>query len=174
MKPNASRVDLLFAKLSVRYGDAFLRQWSGADPELVKADWTEVLDGFSDAAIGYALRYLPTQPPNANTFREICRRAPEPEQARIAGPTVRADPTRVRQLIATVTEAKRDGLTSAERVAARLRQIEAANGGVLSEAQRHVLNACERHCAPLALMADQFEPVPQHVWPPGMQAEAKA
>ena len=62
----------------------------------------------------------------------------------------------------------------AERVAARLRQIEAANGGVLSEAQRHVLNACERHCAPLALMADQFEPVPQHVWPPGMQAEAKA
>jgi len=174
MRPNASRVDQLFAKLSVRYGDAFLRQWSGADPEIVKADWAEVLDGFSDSAIHYALRYLPTQPPNANAFREICRRAPEHEQARIAGPTVRPDPARVRQLIASVTEAKRDGFTPAERVAARLREIEAANGGVLSEAQRHMLNACERHCAPLALAGDQFKAVPQDVWPPGMKADAIA
>ena len=174
MQPNASRIDRLFAKLSVRYGDAFLRQWSGAAPELVKADWAEVLDGVDDRAIAYALRYLPASPPNAIAFREICRRAPEPEQARIAGPTVRADPARVRQLIAGLIEAKRDGVTPAERVAARLRQIEAANGGELSEAQRHMLNACERHCAPLALMADQFKPVPQHVWPPGMQADADA
>lgn len=174
MPLHASLVERLFEKLTVRYGTAFMRQYADLEPAAVKADWAEVLEGFDRAALSYALRYLPTQPPNANAFREICRRAPEPERARIAGPTVRADPARVRQLIATVTEAKRDGLTSAERVAARLRQIEAANGGVLSEAQRHVLNACERHCAPLALMADQFEPVPQHVWPPGMQAEAKA
>ena len=174
MQPNASRIDRLFAKLSVRYGDAFLRQWSGGNPELVKADWAEVLDGVDDRSIVYALRYLPASPPNAIAFREICRRAPEPEQARIAGPTVRPDPARVRQLIASVSEAKRDGLTAAERIAARLRQIEAANGGVLSVAQRHMLDACERHCAPLALGADQFEPVPLHVWPPGMQADATA
>lgn len=174
MQSNASRIDWLFAKLSVRYGDAFLRQWSGAAPQVVKADWAEVLEGFDDRSIGYALRYLPATPPNAIAFREICRRAPEPEQARIAGPTVRADLARVRELIASVIDAKRDGVTPAERVAARLRQIEAANGGVLSEAQRHMLNACERHCAPLALMADQFEPVPQHVWPPGMQADVGA
>ena len=49
-----------------------------------------------------------------------------------------------------------------------------ANGGVLSVAQRHMLDACVRHCAPLALGADQFEPVPLHVWPPGMQADATA
>lgn len=171
---HASRIEFVFGRLSIRYGRAFFDQWPNADLAVVKADWAEVLDGFSDSAISYALRYLPASPPNAIAFREICRRAPEPEQARIAGPTVRADPARVRQLIASVTDAKRDGFTPAERVAARLREIEAANGGVLSEAQRHMLNACERHCAPLALAGDQFKAVPQDVWPPGMKADAIA
>jgi hypothetical protein len=35
-------------------------------------------------------------------------------------------------------------------------------------------DAGERHCAPLALAADQFDPVRRHVWPPGMQADADA
>lgn len=174
MSLHASLVERLFEKLTVRYGAAFTRQYADLNIDAVKADWAEVLEGFDRAALAYAVRYLPVSPPNAIAFREICRRAPEPEQARIAGPTVRPDPARVRELIASVTEAKRDGLMPAERVAARLRQIEAANGGVLSDAQRHMLNACERHCAPLALMADQFEQVPRHVWPPGMQADVGA
>lgn len=174
MPLHASLVERLFARLTVRYGSAFTRQYADLDIDAVKADWADVLEGFDRAALAYAVQYLPASPPNAIAFREICRRAPEPEQARIAGPTVRPDPARVRQLIASVTDAKRDNLTPAERVAERLRQIEAANGGVLSVAQRHMLDACERHCAPLALGADQFEPVPLHVWPPGMQADATA
>ena len=87
MPLHASLVERLFEKLTVRYGTAFMRQYADLEPAAVKADWAEVLEGFDRAALSYALRYLPTQPPNANAFREICRRAPEHEQARIAGPT---------------------------------------------------------------------------------------
>ena len=51
-------VDHLFAKLSVRWGAAFMRQWPDTDPALVKADWSEVLDGCGGDSIAYALRYL--------------------------------------------------------------------------------------------------------------------
>jgi hypothetical protein len=73
----ASWVDALFAKLTVRYGLAFMRQWPDADPDLIKADWAEVLDGVSGDAIAYALAYLPVTPVTALQFREICRKRPE-------------------------------------------------------------------------------------------------
>jgi hypothetical protein len=65
MPLQASWVDNLFARLTVRYGAAFLRQWPDADLAVVKADWADVLDGCRGESIGYALRYLPNTPPNA-------------------------------------------------------------------------------------------------------------
>ena len=41
----SSCVDHLFARLTVRYGAAFLRQWPDTDLAVVKADWADVLDG---------------------------------------------------------------------------------------------------------------------------------
>jgi len=75
------------AKLTVRYGEAFMRQYADAEPAIVKADWAEVLDGFRGEDIGYALRYLPSErPPNAMQFRGICRRAPAATQAQLPAP----------------------------------------------------------------------------------------
>lgn len=34
-------VEHLFARLAVRYGGAFLRQYGDADPALVQADWAD-------------------------------------------------------------------------------------------------------------------------------------
>lgn len=72
-------LDSLFAKLTVRWGGAFLRQWPDTDIEFVKADWAEVLEGFKREDLLYALKYLPILPLNALQFREICRRAPRTE-----------------------------------------------------------------------------------------------
>ena len=41
-------VDSLFERLSVRYGEAFLRQYAGLDMAKVKADWAQCLGLFAD------------------------------------------------------------------------------------------------------------------------------
>ncbi len=66
-------VDTLFARLSLRYGVAFLRQYGDADPAAVKADWAAALDGLSGDAIKGGLERLPAdKPPNALQFRRLC------------------------------------------------------------------------------------------------------
>lgn len=136
MALKASWVEHLFGRLTLRYGAAFLRQWPDADPELVKADWAEVLDGTSGRALRYALRYLPERPPNAIQFRDICRRAPAPDVVAIAAPVERADPERV---TAIVSRAMRPaGLpqeSPADRCARNILRIAAERGGRLSPPQ---------------------------------------
>lgn len=98
-------VDHLFAKLTVRYGSAFMRQWPGADIEFVKSDWADVLDGTSAESIAYALQYLPSErPPNAMQFRDLCRRAPAGKPA-LPPPSVRADDSVVAAAVATASSA---------------------------------------------------------------------
>lgn len=98
-------VDHLFAKLTVRYGSAFQRQWPDADIEFVKADWADVLDGTSAESIAYALQYLPTErAPNAMQFRDLCRRAPARTPA-LPPPDVRADDRVVAAAVATASSA---------------------------------------------------------------------
>lgn len=92
-------VDALFQRLTVAYGDRFLTQWSGQQPEVVKAHWGAVLTGVTSGGIAYALGHLPPDlPPNAMQFERLCRSrpssTPRPTQA-IAGPPV--DPERVRR-----------------------------------------------------------------------------
>lgn len=75
-------VERIFAKLAVRYGEAFMRQYGGLDVAAVKADWAEELDGFDGESLAYGLRFLPSdRPPNVLQFRDQCRRAPPKQQA---------------------------------------------------------------------------------------------
>lgn len=81
-----SWVDRIFDKLSVRYGQAFLRKWDGLDMKVVKADWAEELAGFSEHgnSIAWALQNLPAEkPPNVGEFRAIANRAPAPNVPRL-------------------------------------------------------------------------------------------
>jgi hypothetical protein len=72
-------LDSLFARLSVRYGAAWMRQWDGVDIAAVKADWAEELAGFerNPEAIRHAIRSLPIdRPPTVGQFVALCRTAP--------------------------------------------------------------------------------------------------
>lgn len=86
-------VDRLFAKLAVRYGVAFTRQYEGLDIAAVKEDWADVLAGFDGESIAYALRYLPAEkPPTAMQFRDLCRRAPRREDPALPAPKTEPSP----------------------------------------------------------------------------------
>lgn len=135
-------VEHLFAKLSVRYGVAFLRQYGDADPALVRADWAEVLDGTSGTSLSYALRYLPSTPPHALQFRDMCRRAPAPEAPRIAHEATPADHARVLAIVGQLTRpAASAHLSPAQQCAAHILRIAADRGGKLSPPQRQQLQA---------------------------------
>jgi hypothetical protein len=92
-------IDALFARLTVRYGSAFLNRWTsvGVDLDLVKADWAQELAGFNQwpEAIKYALEHLDAEkPPTAQQFRAIALKAPRPDRPALPEPL--ADPDRVK------------------------------------------------------------------------------
>ncbi len=139
MPLQTSWVDHLFAKLTVRYGAAFLRQWPDADPALVKADWSEVLDGVRGDSLSYALRFLPVKPPNAIEFRELCRKAPVPQQLQLPAPAPQADPERVQRIMARLRRVDTD--SPADKCARSIVRIVSERGGRISLAQRYQLQA---------------------------------
>jgi hypothetical protein len=101
----ASWVEALFAKLTVRYGVAFGQQYRDLDIGIVKADWADVLDGVQSDSIRYALQYLPERPPNAMSFRNLCRSAPATTAPALPAPAEPADPARVQAAIERATAA---------------------------------------------------------------------
>ncbi len=95
----ADWVERIFDRLSVRYGVAFTRQWEGLDPNAVKADWAEVLSGFTADDIAYAIQHLPVdRPPTVGQFRDLCRLSPRSETLRLEAPAPKADPDTVQKL----------------------------------------------------------------------------
>jgi hypothetical protein len=73
---HTSWIDRIFARLSVRYGSAFLRKYEGIDADAVKQDWAFVLADYKDRPepLVYALNNLPdAHPPTATEFRAIAR-----------------------------------------------------------------------------------------------------
>ena len=59
-------VDRIFDKLTLTYGQAFLRRWQDIDMGAVKSDWAHELAGFAQhpRAIAWALDNLyPEKPP---------------------------------------------------------------------------------------------------------------
>lgn len=98
-------VGMIFDKLAVRYGAAWLRQWDGVRVELVKADWEEELSGFARnwEPLRYALRNLPERCPTVGEFRAIANRCPSPQFERLPAPA--ADPSVVAQATAQLERA---------------------------------------------------------------------
>lgn len=79
-------VDRIFDKLSLTYGQTFLRRWQDIDMNAVKSDWSHELSGFDKhpKAIAWALQNLPPDhPPTVLEFRAIARKAPDEEAPRI-------------------------------------------------------------------------------------------
>jgi hypothetical protein len=140
-----SWIDELFTRLHLRYGATFMRQYDGLDTDAVKADWANTLDGFVGADIRYALDYLPDRfPPNAQEFRNLCRRSP-PEVAQVL-PAPEADPKVVRMVmeaIRSAPEAPKRSL-AAQCIDNIIRRHGEAPKSV---AARDMLAACKRHLA---------------------------
>ncbi len=93
-------IDAIFAKLAVRYGAVWLRQWDGVDMNLVKSDWGSELSGFASnlEPLRYALRNLPERCPNVGQFRAIANCCPAPAVALLEAPA--ANPVKVAQAMA--------------------------------------------------------------------------
>lgn len=94
-------IDRIFDKLTLTYGQAFLRRWTDLDLNAVKSDWAHELSGFEQhpKAIAWALQNLPVDtPPTVLQFKFLARRAPPDELPRLEAP--RADPVRVAEELA--------------------------------------------------------------------------
>lgn len=91
-------VDSLFARMTVRYGSAWLNVWEGIAIDAVKADWASELAGVSANAISYALVNLPLdKPPTLGQFKALCIRAPVYTAPALKAPL--ADPQRVAEIV---------------------------------------------------------------------------
>lgn len=80
-------VTKIFDKLTLVYGRAFRARWDGLAIEDVKADWAQELSGFAENpdAIAYALKHIPAdKPPTVLQFKDLCRKAPPKEFAKLA------------------------------------------------------------------------------------------
>lgn len=89
-------VDRIFEKLTLTYGQSFLRRWADIDIGAVKADWAHELSGFErhPKAIAWALQNMPTdKPPTVLEFKFLARRAPPEDLPRLEAP--KASPERV-------------------------------------------------------------------------------
>jgi hypothetical protein len=131
-----ARIELVFARLLVRYGAAWRGKWAGVEPAAVLADWHSQLAGFPDSALLYALDNLPMDfPPTVGQFREVCLRAPAPRLPALPEP--KADPAR----LAGELRRMRD-LTKNRKPSAWMLDLEdrARRGERLSYAQRQFLD----------------------------------
>ena len=72
-------VEAIFAKLTLVYGQQFLRRWQDLDMQAVKDDWSHELHGLdaNPKRIAYALQNLPVdKPPTVLEFRAIAWKMP--------------------------------------------------------------------------------------------------
>lgn len=117
--------DRIFDKLTLVYGQSFLRRWADIDINAVKSDWAHELAGFAQhpRAIAYALEHLPAErPPTVLEFRAVARKCPADETQRLPAP--KADPERVARELAKLapirqTEQKASRTEWAHRIIAK-------------------------------------------------------
>lgn len=117
-------VNRIFDKLTLTYGQPFLRRWVDLDLDAVKADWAHELAGFEahPESIAWALQNLPTdRPPTVLEFRAMARKAPPKVLPALEAP--KADPERVAAELSKLAPALKpkddDGKNWARRIVAR-------------------------------------------------------
>ena len=100
MSLSTEAVDRIFIRMTATYGTEFHARYAGVPVNDVKAVWSHELAGFDGRlkSIAWALENLPERCPNAIEFRNLCRRAPEPEAPRLPEP--QADQQRVAEELA--------------------------------------------------------------------------
>lgn len=93
-------VDRLFDRLTATYGRQFLNMYEGMNSNAIKTIWAHELGGYTQRMgdIAWALENLPERAPNAIEFRNLCRKAPTPDNIPLPAPP--ADPGRVRAELA--------------------------------------------------------------------------
>lgn len=166
MPLKSEAIDWIFAKMTVRYGAAWIAKWNGIPMEAVGKDWAAELGNTSRDSIVYALGYLPLDfPPTVLQFREICRRAPnrDAQQAQLNAPV--ADPKRVSELLA-----KAQAMQAARQPrqwAYDLRDRETA-GERLTEPQRMAWRRAIRS-EPTSASIGNYTPIDSRCLPPGMK-----
>lgn len=164
-------VDQIHARLLVRYGSKWINLWAGVDPEIVKADWAEVLGGLRSEQIRRGLESLsPDAPPNAPQFRALCIRQAPPIWRPPALPDVKADPARVAAILAGLSLKTETVAEGAARCFANLRAKR--DRGEASPAQLDFLRRAEANMgAPTVENIGDFTPIPPDVLPPGMRSD---
>lgn len=114
-------VDLVFGRMLARYGDEWVRKWTGVEVEDLKTDWARTIGHYSRDAIAYGLRFLPERAPNAHQFAAVCMRAPPPPSPRLTAP--KADPIRVAEAVTAargaLSQIDSDPLSGARQLRAR-------------------------------------------------------
>lgn len=147
LPPNV--VDRIFQRMAATYGASWDRSLGQAPIGDLKSAWSYELQGFAANldAIAWALENLPETPPNVIQFRNLARRAPQPEVPRLPEPP--ADPVRLRKELAKlaplIEEARRkvndNRLGWAHRIVAR------ADGGerIVPATLRMAKDALARH-----------------------------
>lgn len=93
-------IDRIFARLAATYGASWDRSLGQAPLSDVKTAWTHELQGFGRnlQCVAWALENLPEKCPNLIEFRNLCRKAPEPELPKLPEPA--ANPERLKAELA--------------------------------------------------------------------------
>lgn len=125
-------VDRLFQRLAATYGASWDRSLGQSPIGDVKSAWSHELAGFCNRldALAWALEHLPERCPNVIEFRNIARKAPDPEVPRLPEPP--ADPERIKRELAKLApilaQARKDNgddrLAWARRIVSRRQQGE--------------------------------------------------
>lgn len=123
-------IDRIFDKLTLVYGQSFLRRWADIDLNAVKSDWGHELAGFANhpRAIAYALDHLPPdRPPTVLEFRALARRSPPEDLPKLDAP--KADPERVARELAKLAPVRKPKVAPLDRLAWARAIVARANGG---------------------------------------------
>lgn len=171
-------IDHIFAKLSVRYGASFAARYKDVKPELVKADWAEVLDGVSPRSLEYAFSNLPYEAPDAMRFRDICRAAPIASTVALP-PADKPAPETTRQARAALLALKRRLTDPNRRTVSCLDALLAreAAGEPLTAGQRgYIVSALamQKNDADKLFDAANFTPIPASLQPADSERRAYA
>lgn len=171
----AAWVDELFTRLTVRYGQAFMRQYTAAavEPEEVRADWANVLRGCDGDQIAYALENLsPDKAPNAMQFRALCKSRPDTSMPALPAPS----PDGLRRMAKELAPLRSLGGITFEELLAQHRGRR-DRGEPMSPAQRAWLKAAEEKAGGGGYSdrpTEAFNPPAEDVLPPGMRQHARA